>query len=285
MTVTLTLILFGMVLLSWNIGRIILPFGITFLRHHSLITKNYLGHHIPNSYGIVLLFAFMGIYGLMSPFFLFERFSVGEETLFWAVGVASVWMVLLGWLDDTLGDHDAKGFRGHFQVLKREGVLTTGLLKAGGGGATACLVAFITSQTVAEWVVHALLIALATNWLNLLDLRPGRASKFYLFATVLLCAAAWPQPFVLIFLPLFFLVGVTLKADLQAKLMLGDSGANLLGMQLGILSAVALPLSACITITGFLLVGHIYAERRSLTDLITRVRWLEKLDSWGRVES
>lgn len=284
MTASTTFIFLGICLLSWSIGRVMLPFGITFLQHNAIVSKNYLGHDTPNSYGVVHLSAFMGMYVLLSVFFLVDRFSIGNASLFWAVGMASSWIVLLGWLDDTLGNHEAKGFKGHLNALKREGIISTGLLKAIGGGVIAIIVAVVTSHSVLEWMIHALLIALATNWLNLLDLRPGRSAKFYLFTAAILCALAWPQPFLLLFVPLILLAAATIKADLSGHIMLGDSGANLFGMQVGILAALSLPLFACVTVVLLLLAGHVYAERRSITALITRIAWLQKLDNWGRVK-
>lgn len=282
MNVTMVLILLGTVLISWSVGRAVLPFGTTFLRYHGVIAKNYLSDDIPTGYGIVLLFAFTFVYVFMAPLFLL--LGIGEGSLFWAAGAASLWIVLLGWLDDTLGDHSAKGFKGHFAVLKQNGVFTTGLLKAIGGGAAALAVATVTSSNGFEWIVHGLLIALMTNWLNLLDLRPGRAVKFYLLGGFALFLIAWPQPFVFLFMPLILLATATLRDDLAGRLMLGDSGANLLGMQLGIFAAATLPVSVCIGAVLLLSAGHVYAERRSLTELIVRTSWLKKLDNWGRVK-
>lgn len=282
MNVTMVLILLGTVLISWSVGRAVLPFGMTFLRYHGVIAKNYLSDDIPTGYGIVLLFAFTFVYVFMAPLFLL--LGIGEGSLFWAAGAASLWIVLLGWLDDTLGDHSAKGFKGHFAVLKQNGVFTTGLLKAIGGGAAALAVATVTSSNGFEWIVHGLLIALMTNWLNLLDLRPGRAVKFYLLGGFALFLIAWPQPFVFLFMPLMLLATATLRDDLAGRLMLGDSGANLLGMQLGIFAAATLPVSVCIGAVLLLSAGHVYAERRSLTELIVRTSWLKKLDNWGRVK-
>lgn len=284
MHVTMLLILLGSALVSWSIGRIVLPFGMTFLRHHTVIEKNYLGEDIPTGYGIVLLFAFAPAYTLIAPFFLFRLSQLGDGSLFWAVGVASLWMVLLGWLDDTLGDHRAKGFKGHLALLRQDGVFTTGLLKAIGGGGAAFAVASVTGDNGFEWIVHGFLIALTTNWINLLDLRPGRALKFYLLGAFSLFLIAWLQPYTVLFVPLMLIALATLKADLAGRLMLGDSGANLLGMQLGIFAASALPLYVSVGIVLLLFVGHVYAERHSLTELIVRISWLNKLDNWGRVK-
>lgn len=284
MTVPVIFISLGVFLLSWNIGRAILPIGVMFLRRHHIVRQNYAGQSIPTGYGTVLLFAFVVIYALLAPFYVINALTIGDEALFWAIGVASLWIGFLGWLDDTLGDNRAKGFKGHVQVLKHDGVVTTGLLKAIGGGLAALITALVTSDSAVEWLIHATTIALATNWLNLLDLRPGRAAKFYLFTVVILCMLATPQTFILLFLPVILLTAATLQADLSGQMMLGDSGANLLGMQMGIFAVVTLPLYGCVLVLILLLIGHIYAERRSISSLIERTDWLQRLDNWGRVQ-
>lgn len=278
------LTLFGISMFSWGLGRVSIPFGITFLRRHGVIRKNYLGDDIPTGYGLVLLCTFTMVYVALSPLYVLCPLCIGEPSHFWAIGAASLWIVLWGWVDDTLGDHQTKGFRGHFATLKYKGVLTTGLLKAVGGGAAAFAVAAVTANGLIEWLLHGLLIGLATNWLNLLDLRPGRAVKFYLPVSGILLLIAWPQPFVFLFLPLIVLSAATLKTELAGHVMLGDSGANLLGMQLGILTALTWPPIALAVAVLLLVAGHVYAERHSLTELIERVSWLKRLDSWGRAK-
>lgn len=275
-------ILFGTAFLSWGLGRASIPYGVTFLRRHGVIRKNYLGDDIPTGYGLVLLCTFAMVYAAISPLYVLQPLRIGEPSLFWAVGITSLWIVLWGWLDDTLGDHQTKGFRGHFTVFKHKGVVTTGLLKAIGGGAASFAVAVTTAGSLLEWFLHGLLIALSTNWLNLLDLRPGRAVKFYLPVSGILLLITWPQPFVFLFLPLIVSAAATLKVELAGHVMLGDSGANLLGMQLGIFTALTLsPIASAVTVV-LLAAGHVYAERHSLTELIERISWLERFDSWGR---
>lgn len=274
----------GVALVAWGITRMVLPIGLLFLRNAEVVAKNYRHESIPTSYGLVLLVVYMGLFVLIAPFFVSIRGFASRE-LFWVVGMASLWMALLGWLDDTLPDtREAKGFAGHLRAL-RKGVLTTGTLKALGGGAAAALVATVTAESFVGWIIHSLLIALMTNWLNLLDLRPGRATKFYLFLGALLLIIAWSDPALFIFFPLWVAAAASLRADLHARLMLGDSGANLLGMHLGILTALTLPLTACLFVLLILITGHLYAEHRSLTKLIARISWLHKLDSWGRLDS
>lgn len=275
----------GVALFAWSLGRIIQPYGTVFLQRHAVLGNNYRGEPVPTGYGLVMIFTLAAVYVWLAPFYLTAAFRVGDGDLFIATGTASLWIVFIGWLDDTLTEYEGKGFRGHFALFIREGSVSTGLLKAIGGGAAAFAVAFVTADGVIQWAVHGLLIALTTNWLNLLDLRPGRAVKFYLFIALILIAIAWADPYLFMFLPLTALAMATLPADLSGRLMLGDSGANLLGMQLGIFAAVVLPIAASVCIVFLLLLGHVYAERHSLTELIARISWLRHLDRWGREET
>ena len=132
-----------------------------------------------------------------------------------AAALALVAFGLLGYLDDTRGDGDAGGFATHVTRSWRERRLTTGALKALGGGAAALLSVQIAlygnlagllssdgwsdGRAVVESLKHvvlgshegwapvpllrgALIVALSANLLNLLDRSPGRATK---------CALAW----------------------------------------------------------------------------------------------
>ena len=68
--------------------------------------------------------------------------------------------------------------------------------------------------------------------------------------------------------------------DLAGRAMMGDAGANSLGIAAGIALAVSLPWWGKLAATGVLLGIHLYSERRSLSDLIARapaLRWLDRL--------
>ncbi|WP_257788051.1 hypothetical protein [Novibacillus thermophilus] len=43
-------------------------------------------------------------------------------------------------------------------------------------------------------------------------------------------------------------------------------------------------MTVCGAVVFLFAAGHIYAERYSLTELINRISWLKKLDSWGRAK-
>ncbi|EGK14292.1 YjbE family integral membrane protein [Desmospora sp. 8437] len=270
-----------LLLISYGVGRLSLGPGRSFLLSAGVTAANYRGERVPTSLGgflaVLLLFLSAVTLGLSRwvPLFSFSLFAV--------VMLASVTVAFLGWLDDTLGNHRDKGFAGHFRTLMEEGRLTTGLLKAVGGGVVAAVAATITADGNGFlWLLHTLLIGLMTNWLNLLDLRPGRALKFYLVLGGVLFFLHLGSGESLLFLPLLGLAAAVLKGDLSARFMLGDSGSNLLGIQLGIWLAWISPPWLIILLDILLVVGHGLGEAVSFTRIIENSRFLSYLDRVGR---
>jgi UDP-GlcNAc:undecaprenyl-phosphate GlcNAc-1-phosphate transferase len=181
---------------------------------------------------------------------------------------------LLGLIDDRWGDHSYKGLGGHLRAAGA-GKLTTGLVKAVGGGLVALGVAWVLRP--GPWaLLSGALIALCANLANLLDLRPLRTLK--LFWAGSLATSAWAPPFLL------FLLGLSIPyAFLEArrKVMLGDTGSNTLGAALGLSGAWILPLWAQGALVALLVLFHAWAERHSLTAWIEAHPWAKAIDRWG----
>ena len=271
----------GTALFSVAVGRWGADVGSTFLAAKGVTTANFRSEVIPTSFGgvMALLYLFVVLVVVGIPKFFFPLFP---DALFFAVLFATGAVTFLGWLDDTLGDTHPKGFRGHIRSLIRDRRLTTGGLKALGGGVVAALCAVVFARGIGEWVMFSLYIALTTNWLNLLDLRPGRCLKFYLAAGTLLLILSLNRAETLLFVPLWGLAVALLKQDLAARVMLGDSGSNLLGIHLALWSLNILSPQVILVLLALLLVGHYYAERHSITERIERSRLLGYLDRLGR---
>lgn len=182
---------------------------------------------------------------------------------------------LLGLLDDFLGN-GAKGFRGHFAP----GRISTGALKAVGGVFTAGAVSYLIASSWWQLLIDALLITLGANFLNLLDLRPGRAGKgFVFFSLVLLPLARGTVA------PLLWLTGAVLGYlpwDLKEKAMMGDAGSNALGAALGLAAALVLPRFAKIIVAAVLVALNLLAEKVSFSGMIANNRILNFLDRLGR---
>jgi UDP-GlcNAc:undecaprenyl-phosphate/decaprenyl-phosphate GlcNAc-1-phosphate transferase len=179
----------------------------------------------------------------------------------------------LGFCDDKWGDRSVGGFRGHLGAL-RGGKLTTGAIKLLGGGIAALVCAYLVDGLRLMLPLDAMLIALAANTINLLDLRPGRA-LFAFFCLATPVAFARPD---LIISPLLGALREVL-ADTQGKAMLGDTGANLLGAVAGLALVVAMPAWARLLILALLITLNLVAERVSLSQKIQTTPWLRWIDS------
>ncbi|MCL0032897.1 hypothetical protein M1M96_01985 [Peptococcaceae bacterium] len=122
----------------------------------------------------------------------------------------------------------------------RKGQLTTGALKALGGGLLALSITFMSckfdwnTQSSVDIIINVFIIVLSINVINLLDLRPGRAGKAFLFLSmIILLFADWSYSI----LPLSLIIGsllVYLYWDLKSYVMMGDTGSNALGVVIGI---------------------------------------------------
>jgi UDP-GlcNAc:undecaprenyl-phosphate/decaprenyl-phosphate GlcNAc-1-phosphate transferase len=245
------------------------------------------GGHVKANYrdrGVAFPFGVLSVAGAvlaLIPLAFVERLERAHvfhpETLTIAVYVLGV--AFLGLVDDTLGGRP-RGWRGHGRALLA-GRLSSGALKAAGSLGLALYALGPLRLSTGRWLLACAVLVLATNVFNLLDLRPGRATKvFVALGAGLTLGAASVRP--LWSLGLF--VGPALVAglyDLRERAMLGDTGANLLGALAGLWlvltlsgpgQAIALAVLAAITA---------YGELRSISELVERVPLLRGLDSWG----
>ncbi|MFY1671634.1 hypothetical protein ACN27G_16920 [Plantactinospora sp. WMMB334] len=218
----------------------------------------------------------------------------------------------VGLYDDVVGarpeQKTAKGFAGHLAAL-RQGRVTSGIVKIAGVGAAGLAAAALLaadptvrahpgrrrpyrragrrqarSGPVAgtlDVLLGAGVIAGTANLVNLLDLRPGRALK----AGLLLGAPLLPGPTGGLAAGPVGAAAALLPADLDERVMLGDSGANALGALLGVALAArtgpvgragALAVIAALTAA---------SEKVSFTQVIQNTRGLRELDALGRRHS
>ena len=267
------------------VALLVVPAGVRGLLDAGLVRTNYRGANLAFPLGAVLATA--ALVALAPLAFLNDRADLdllSPELRRWMPYLLGV--VFLGFLDDALGRGEdtaaPRGWRGHARAL-RAGSLSTGAVKALGALALAAYV--VSGRGLESWryIADVILLILATNLFNLLDLRPGRAEKGLALLGAGLCLGAWT------FAPLELLgifAGPALVGaafTLRERAMLGDTGSNLLGAIGGVWLLTTLGpdarLMALAVVTGL----TIYGELRSISATNESVPPLRWLDSLGRV--
>ncbi|MGZ8752606.1 MAG: hypothetical protein ACXW1S_06450 [Acidimicrobiia bacterium] len=187
---------------------------------------------------------------------------------------------MLGLIDDVLGTGDDRGFKGHLRALS-QGRVTTGLLKLVGGAGIAIVVAaepgFITGKRV---IADALLIALAANLGNLLDRAPGRTIKASLVAYLPIAFVLGTGAVGIAVAPVMGAALGVLPEDLRERLMLGDTGANVLGAVLGVAVVLGTTRATRNGVIAALIACNLVAEFVSFSRVIDRfppLRWFDRL--------
>lgn len=270
--------------LAIAVAALVVPAGARGLREAGLVRENYRGALLAFPLGAVLATA--ALVALAPLAFLNDRADLDllepelRRWLPYLLGIA-----FLGFLDDALGQGHAtgtpRGWRGHWTAL-RSGTLSTGAIKAIGALALAAYV--VSGRGLEDWryVADVLLLILATNLGNLLDLRPGRAEKALGLLALGLCLGAWtlaPLELLGIFAgPV--LVGAWLT--LRERAMLGDTGSNLIGAIAGVWLLTTLGGDGRLIALAVVVAITVYGEMRSLSAAIESVPPLRWLDSLGR---
>jgi UDP-GlcNAc:undecaprenyl-phosphate/decaprenyl-phosphate GlcNAc-1-phosphate transferase len=191
-------------------------------------------------------------------------------------------MGFAGVVDDLIGDIKIKGLIKHIKSTLR-GKMTTGFLKALTGLLMSCIVSLGMTDSYIEFFVNVLIISLFANTLNLFDLRPGRAVKVFLAASSILLAVSIGRlieamPIIILNLTAWLYI----RYDLKEVCMLGDTGANILGITLGYYSTLMLGFNAKLVILVLLVVLNAISEKLSITEIISNSRLLSYLDNMGR---
>jgi UDP-GlcNAc:undecaprenyl-phosphate/decaprenyl-phosphate GlcNAc-1-phosphate transferase len=270
--------------LAIAVALFVVPAGARGLRDAGLVRPNYRGAELAFPLGAVLATA--ALVALAPLAILNDRADLDlldPDLRRWLPYLLGI--VFLGFLDDALGSGAAagspRGWRGHARAL-REGRLSTGAIKAIGALALAAYV--VSGRGLESWryAADVVLLILATNLGNLLDLRPGRAEKGLALLGAGLCLGAWtlaPIELLGIFLgPI--LIGAWLT--LGERAMLGDTGSNLIGAVAGVWLLTVLGADARLIALALVLAVTIYGELRSISVTIERVPPLRWLDSLGR---
>lgn len=245
------------------------------IRQAGFLKPNFKGEDIPVGMGLVI---FLSSLAVLTVAFLFFPENLQRESLVFLLAVAG--FTCLGLIDDVWGSRAVTGLKGHFMCLLK-GQITTGALKAVAGG----VVALFLAAAGGPWElipVNAAVIALSVNAINLLDLRPGRAGKVFLAITLVLIIALPHKPQLILLAAVAGGLLAYLPYDLKARAMMGDTGANSLGAALGLTAVWVLDTPVKIVYLIILIAFHLFAEKYSLTRVISDNRLLDYLDRLGR---
>jgi UDP-N-acetylmuramyl pentapeptide phosphotransferase/UDP-N-acetylglucosamine-1-phosphate transferase len=250
------------------------------LEEANFLRPNFRKENIPLGVGLVFFLSSLLVLTLGNALGL-----VGAETHSFLFAIGG--MGLFGLIDDVFGTRGASGLMGHFKKLFIQREITTGALKALAGGVIAFFISLglVQGSGLTRWVLvieNTLIIALSTNAINLLDLRPGRAAKGFLVTAAFVTILGIANPPLLCLAVVAGSVIAFIREDLKARAMMGDTGSNMLGMTLGYTAVYVfdgpLKLGFLILLIGF----HLVTERYSLTKIIEKNRFLNYLDMLGR---
>jgi UDP-N-acetylmuramyl pentapeptide phosphotransferase/UDP-N-acetylglucosamine-1-phosphate transferase len=257
--------------------------GREMLQMPALTRANYRGHALPTAGGFLIVLAVLvieagraiaGAAGLGDdPGLTLSRSLV----LFAAFGFG-----FLGFIDDLLGAGEDRGFRGHVRALAG-GRLTTGFVKLfGGAGVAVVLVATPGFATGRRLITDAVLIALAANFANLLDVAPGRLVKVAWLAYLPLAVVLGTSAIGIAIAPVMGAALGLLPDDLGERLMLGDTGANVIGATLGLGVVLGLGHQSRTGVLIAMIVLNVLAEVLSFSRVIDRVAVLRAFDRLGQ---
>lgn len=191
-------------------------------------------------------------------------------------------MGFAGVIDDLAGDRRIKGLINHVRSTLMNN-MTTGFLKALIGILSACIISLRAAGSLAELILNVLIITLYANTVNIFDMRPGRAVKFFLAMAALLLLSvesrlAEALPLIILILTVF----IYISYDLREICMLGDTGANILGITLGYFSSLFLNFNSKLILLILLIFLNMISEKLSITSFIRKSKILSFLDSLGR---
>lgn len=249
---------------------------INLMKNAGCVLKNYRGFEVILGIGIVFVPIIMT--SLALTMMLYFRLSfIYLPYLFAVCGIG-----FAGLLDDLIGSKQVKGLRNHIKSFIK-GEFTTGFIKAFIGIIISIIISIGISKNIFDFLLNIFNIALFTNALNLVDLRPGRCIKVFLFLGFIILVTSLNE--LLALLPLIIVITASiiyLNYDLKEVCILGDTGSNILGITLGYFSSIASNSMSKVILFFALFIINALAEKFSITKLISKNRVLNYLDNLGR---
>lgn len=250
--------------------------SIKLLKNANCTLKNYHGFEV--IFGMGIVFVPIIITSLALTLMLYNKLSLMYTPYLFAVSAIG----FTGLLDDLIGNKQVKGLKNHIKSFIK-GDLTTGFIKAFIGMISSIIISFGISKNIYDFLLNIFNIALFTNALNLMDLRPGRCIKVFLFLGFIILFINLSE--ILTLLPLVIMLTASIiymNYDLKEVCILGDTGSNILGITLGYFSSLVFNSSSKIILFLALFTINALAEKFSITKLISNNRVLNYLDNLGR---
>jgi len=253
----------------------VLPNIFLMLSEKNIVKRNYSNECIVTSMGIAMLFpCLVGVLPFMTT-------RPNEYAVVYVAVIALT--CLLGFIDDLLGNSGTKGIKANFKTIGAKRC-TTGWIKIILGVITGLIVSVQSHAEMLVWPLYTMLFALLMNFINLVDLRPGRAMKVsMLVGIILLFMSGFGSVWILV--PVMITISIFIGGELREKYMMGDAGSNLLGGILGFYAAQELKVFFAAIVFAILLIIHIYAEYRSISLYIETNKFLKFIDCLGRVRN
>ena len=241
-----------------------------------VVRHNYAGRRVPVVLGLVLVAAAVpaAVIGARAGDRVAALGLRGDVLL---AAVMVLWVV--GALDDAFGG-PVRGLRGHLGSLLR-GRPTTGVLKLIAGVGAAVVLGMALGGGAVRVAASVVLMAVATNVWNALDVVPGRALKWGLVALIPLVALSWRGDYGVVAAAMAGAAAAVLPFDLAERGMVGDAGSNPLGLVIGAgLAAPAIPTAGVVVAAAAGLALQLAAETVTISRLIEAVapvRWFDRL--------
>lgn len=257
---------------GYLVGTLVLNPITRILRDKGITRRNYRGRLVVTGAGLGLGPALLPAALLLASRDLYSM-AAGLVVSGWGLGLAGLW-------DDVQGEEaHARGWRAHLGLLIR-GRVTGGGRKILAGGGLSLLAASILRESPLDIAFGGALIALSANTFNQLDLRPGRSWKVF-YLTILLLLPAMPPALASGWLALAGAGLALLGPELREEVMLGDSGANLLGAVWGYGLFLRLETWGLAAAALILLLIQLHLDRCSLSQIVEDTPWLRRLDQLG----
>jgi len=249
---------------------------LSFLRNNNIYGYNHNKNKALNCGGLIILFPLIMLFNAI--FYL--KVINGTQLLCYLLVIFS--MGFVGFIDDMVGKIQYKGIISHLKQFFLYKNFTTGVLKAITGILVGLIISYwITAEkSLVGIIVGTLTFSLFTNLINMFDTRPGRAVKFFIFFSILLTVMAPGR--ILLLTIIMSPVILYFPMDIKGRIMLGDTGSNILGGILGMTSILILDGIKQVLTVILLIALHYIGDRYSFTKIIKGSKILSYIDNLGR---